>query len=263
MLTNKTFNNYNELEEEVMERAFDADEETPLPEDYILDEINDQSIDYLKKVSKQREILDNKFEKNTQIEFEFNTNVNNLSDFENLYTQLHINNSFILKVKEEFNFTCWSLQDLLNQSMQNKHTKLILNYDQILNKYKLHKDQLPFSIPYDYLVIDLVGCLTNKISIKLISHFNKLFLEFHKSHTDYVKNILVWVYFILTMLKTPLVDDDNSVLYEFNKNILYKYLTHGDVICLQENEDISSCKIIFVILSEIFGQKVLYKKRII
>jgi hypothetical protein len=260
MLSKKSHNKYNELEEEIMERAFDVDEEVPLPEDYILDEINDQSVDYLKKVSKQREALDNKFfEKNSQIEYEFNTNVNNSNEFENLYAKLQITKNIISKVKEEFNSTSWSLFDMANQSNENNHRTLTLNYDQILNKYKLHRDQLPFTFPYDYLLIDLVVCLTNKLCMKLISHFNKLFLEFYKSHKEYIKNILLWVYFILMMLKTPLVDDDNSVLYELNKNILYNDLMHGDVICLQETEDLSSCKIIYIVLSEVFGQKVIYK----
>ena len=99
MLNNKSHTKYNELEEEIMERAFDVDEEVPLPEDYILDEINDQSVDYLKKVFKQREALDNKFfEKNSHIEFEFNTNVNNSNEFENLYAKLQITKNIISKV---------------------------------------------------------------------------------------------------------------------------------------------------------------------
>ena len=68
-----------------MERAFDVDEELPLPEDYILDEINDQSVEYLKKVDQQRQALEHKHShKKNSIEIEYNLNVNNYNQFDNL-----------------------------------------------------------------------------------------------------------------------------------------------------------------------------------
>ncbi len=249
----KSYNSYNEIEEDILERAFDVDEEMPLPEDYILDEINDKAVEYLRRVGKERDTIEQKHSvSKTLIDFEYSLNVNNTNQFESLYEKLGIKKEWIQQVKDEFE----TLQLQIKES--NSHQKNdIMNFDQVLNKYKLHRDQLPFAIPNDFVVSELAPIITNRLCIKIISHFNRMFLEFHTSGKEKIKSIFLWIYLTLAMLKTPLVDDDSSLLYELNKNILNKGLKHDGVICTQESEENISFKIVFIIISEIFGQKVI------
>ena len=59
--------------------------------------------------------------------------------------------------------------------------------------------------------------------------------------------VTLWIYYLLIMLQTPLIDEDNSVLFSLNKNIV----KHPNF------EESIHMKIIHVILSEIFSQKLI------
>jgi hypothetical protein len=241
-----SFNTYNDIEDELVQRAFDIDEDLPLPQDYILDEINDSSVEFLKKVEKERNLLDNKHSYvNKRIELEFSLNVNNNINFQKNYEIFNISNNWIKTIKEEFRF----LAELISTDYPKREKKY--NTKEIISKYKLNSlHEIP--IPSDIIKSDLSEYLNNKVCIGLISHFEKLL---RNCNVEFYYILMLWVYYLTTCLQTPLVDDDNSTLYNLNKNILKKLKLETNA-----NPDfangIISLKIIHVIISEEFGQKV-------
>jgi len=257
MNKNKSFNAYNDIEEEMIERAFDADEDLPMPEDYIMDDINDRSIDYLKSVQKQRSSIESKFyNKNTNIEYEFSLNVDNNYQFDEQYEKLNLSKSFVKSVNDEFLELQIYIQDNFDSSA---NLGIKFSFEEILNKYHLNKDSInQAEIPNDSVLLSLSPVLTNKLCIKLIAHFDKLMFTIKAVNQNKANIILLWIYFILIKLKTPLIDEDNSVLYNLNKHILGS-LQHEGVICTQESDSSTYSKIIFSIISEIFGQKIMRK----
>lgn len=239
-------NTYNDIEDELVQRAFDVDEDLPLPQDYILDEINDRSVEFLKKVEKERNLLHIKHSYvNKTIELEFSLNVNNNISFQKNYEILNISNDWIKVVKEEFRF----LVDLISTEYPKREKKY--SAKEIISKYKLNNIH-EISIPSDIIKSELSQYLNNKINISLLKHFEKLL---HHCTSEFYYNLMLWIYYLTTCLQTPLVDDDNSILYTLNKNILKKLKS-------ETNEDpnftngIVSLKIIHIIISEEFGQKV-------
>jgi hypothetical protein len=168
-----SINSYNEIEDELIQRAFDADEDMPLPEDYILDEINDQSVEFLKRVDQERRSLEiNSTKKENNKEIEYSLNVDNNLKFTENYRVLNITESWMKNVKEEFEY----LQETIQSYQENnKNSKQNLNLQEILNKYKLNNVK-DLHLPSDIILQELTPSLTNKLCIKLISHFKKLLL---------------------------------------------------------------------------------------
>jgi hypothetical protein len=72
-------------EDELLQLAFNINEELSLPEEYQLDELNDQSVNFMKKVRHETELLElkNRFNKSER-EIEYNLNVNNNITFEDI-----------------------------------------------------------------------------------------------------------------------------------------------------------------------------------
>lgn len=227
-----------EIEDDLLQRAFDPDEELPLPEDYMLDEINYKSVQFLKKVEKERE----KIERKKEIDIEYSLNVDNQSKFTENYLKLNISMMWINAIKKEFN----QLKSLLKKKAESLNSHKSMNAGDIINSYKLQKENVKYiEIPNDSIINTLLPQMTNKICFKLISHFEKLFL-LHETSNFYA--ISMWIYFLLVLIKTPIVDEDNSVLYSLNKNIV-RYLKDS-------NEELVHLKIIHVLISEIFYQKI-------
>lgn len=258
-----SINSYNEIEDELIQRAFDVDEDMPLPEDYILDEINDQSVEFLKRVEQERRNLELNYAKNNNKDIEYSLNVDNNSKFTENYKFLKISEGWIKNIKNEFEY----LQETIRSVQENnKDSKQNLNLQEILNKYKLNSFK-DLHLPSDIVLEDLTPSLTNKICIKLITHLKKLLFtnadkQVFTDNTDNSNNSIyhcnLWIYYILASLKTPLVDDDNSVLYSLNKEISKILHCHQN---FNENENIS-LKVNHVIISEIFYQKVVYRSEL-
>lgn len=275
--------NMNELEDELLQRAFDADEDTPIPEDYVLDEIHERSIDFLKAVDKERKLMEMKsgkaFVKNENvkgIDIVYSLNVDNNSKFAENYERLGINRNWINEIIREFKI---QLRNSSKDSQNTNNGVKKMNFDEIINKYKLHKENLMqcggtfsssrMSFPNDQINSELSAIITNKICIRLLLHFEKLFnsVVVNGSSSDEDKTekdsnysyiIMLWIYSLLLMLKTPLVDDDNSALYSLNKNI-YKYLNKYRNTGNSSSVSYTPLKIIHVIISEVFSQKILLR----
>ena len=95
----------NDLEDELLQRAFDVDEELPLPEDYVLDEINSKSVEFLKNVDKERKLLSSNNQNSIIVDYmdiEFSLNVDNTSNFKENYKRLKIPQRWIDGIKIEF-----------------------------------------------------------------------------------------------------------------------------------------------------------------
>lgn len=246
-------NNDSQSDEEMLQVAFDVEEDLNLPENYQLDEINQQSVEFLKFVKNQRKNIEMKNENFKSIDLEFNINVNNNNIFKETYDKFAIDNFWIMAIKREFSNLQKRMAILKKEKERN--TTHYKNVGDLIKEYNLYYENIKyFSIPNDTMIKELCPILSNKLCIKLINHFNKILF---KSTTDEEK-ILTWIYFLLSFLEMPLVDEDNSVLYSLNKAILKHLIENSNdenlsTLC---KESIGK-KIIFVVISEIYGQKVM------
>ncbi len=68
--------------EELLVKVFDPNEDFPLPEDYFLDDLNDASINFLKRTQKEEELLFQ--QKNTILDFEKDNDINNINIISNI-----------------------------------------------------------------------------------------------------------------------------------------------------------------------------------
>jgi hypothetical protein len=242
-----------ESDEEILKVAFDVDEDFNLPEEYELDEINQKSVEFLKYVKMESKNLELKNANSKSIGIEYSLNVNNNLIFQDVYDKLGIDNEWIKEIKKEFS----QLQNEVSKYKKEKNmmnTSFYKNVGDLIKDYNLYYENIKhFSIPDEKILQELGAKLTNKICIKLINHFNKVFSQTSQN----VDKFLMWLYYILAMLETPLVDEDNSVLYSLNKKIV-KNLTEAKEETIT-NEAIGK-RIIFIIISEIFGQKVMINK---
>jgi len=237
-----------ESDDELLPVAFDENEVINLPDEYEIDEINEKSLEFLKKVKVERKNLESKNSNFKAIEMEISLNVNNDIIFQDVYEKLSIDKDWIIEIKKEF----FNLQtDLSRYKMKNhKGSDMFKNVGEIIQTHNLYYENIKkFCIPDENILQELCPKLTNKLCIKLISHFNKVLSQVSENE----EKIFYWLYYILAMLQLPLVDEDNSILYSLNKKLI-KILTDS------KEETISNkyigMRIIFVIISENFGQKV-------
>lgn len=234
--------------DEMLPVAFDENEEINLPEEYEIDEINEKSLEFLKKVKVESKNLELKNSKFKSIEWEFSLNVNNNIIFQDINEKLSIDKEWIIEIKKEF----FHIQtDLLKYKKQNqKNAAMFKNVGDLIQSYNLYYENIKnFCIPDENILQELGPKLTNKICIRLISHFNKVLSQVSENEDK----IFYWLYYILAMLQLPLVDDDNSILYSLNKKLI-KMLTESREATITSKY--IGMRIIFVIISEIFGQKV-------
>jgi len=302
--------------DELLVLAFDPDEEFPLPENYIIDELNEDSINFLRKAKEEESNLQSKILQSDNIkdhkvdkiishdlqiyqteEVIFNINVNNNDVFEKNYIEFNINinwkdiilhefkylNSFFSEAKSNKNIIIENhifdeeqkdYFSFIHLSNLNQLKKQNLTSEDIIKEYKLQIENInnikaPTS---DNMTTFLALKLNNKNIIKLIKHFSKQFTE-----KKNIYNILMWAYMLLSFLQLPLIDDDNSILYALNKNIksfiktcveeetktqnLDDYdkdnMITSDYCILQKKNDLITAKIIYIIISEFFNQKIL------
>ena len=247
----KNQKNSQDSDEEMLQVAFDIEEGLNLPDDYKIDDINQKSVEFLKFVKTQRKNLEIKNEKFKAIDIEYNLNVNNHLIFKDVYDKLNIDNIWVNLVKDEFH----NLQNEIKKYKKEKNTCYYKNVGDLIKEYNLYFENLKyFSVPNENILKNLCPKLSNKLCIKLINHFNKI-LMLNSQSTEI---ILVWIYYLLAMLEMPLVDEDNSILYSVNKNLV-KSLSKAKeepASNLNSKESIGK-RMIFIIISEIFGQKII------
>lgn len=332
---NSFHNKQKNSEEELLVQAFDPEEDFPLPENYIIDELNEESINFLKKAKEEEKFIELK-KKQTQLKAEknlienqsttilsdkenklrnhqivqkeeiiYNINVNNRDIFAKNYTDFNISTEWKNIILHEFNYlnkyfseikankNNYSLETYLTAEEQrdyhsyfhlsnlNKMNKQILSHDDIIKEFKLYRENINFiKAPVsDNMSLFLALKINNKNAIRLIKHFWKNLSEAHN-----VYNILMWIYMLLSFLQMPLVDDDNSILYGLNKSVK-KFIEMSIEIekqnidnmseqsrykndeqqvnglkCNNEhqlNYDLIGAKIIYIILSEFFNQRII------
>jgi hypothetical protein len=237
-----------ESDEEMLQIAFDINEELNLPENYTIDEINQESLNFLRQVRNERKKLEIPHEKFNSIDFEFSLNVNNHLIFEDVYDKLQIDNIWIEIIKQEFN----KLREQMASFGKEKNSFFYKNVGELIKEYNLYAEKLNYAqIPNDEILKTLCPKLSNKLCIKLINHFDKIFSQ----TSPYLDKILIWVYYLMANLEFPLIDEDNSVLYLLNKKLLKFLKDKNEDTKITSNASIAE-RIIFIIISEVFGQKV-------
>jgi hypothetical protein len=247
--TNRKKNDSKDSDEEMLQVAFDINEGLNLPDDYQIDDINKKSVEFLKFVKTQRKNLEIKNENFKQIELEFSLNVNNHLLYQDIYDKLKIDKIWVDIIKDEFN----KLRNQLVKYKKDKNTSYFKNVGEIVKEHKLYLENLKyFSIPNEAILQDLCPKLSNKLCIKLINHFHKILSQTSQN----TEVILVWIFYLLGTLEMPLVDEDNSILYSVNKNLVKSLSENKEEIPNIMTESIGK-KMIFVIISEIFGQKII------
>jgi hypothetical protein len=218
------------MDDELLNIVFDPDEVIELPDEYVLDEVNTESVRFLKAVQKERKEIELKNGKIKEINIEISLNVNNDLKYRDLYEKLDIARDWIELIIEEFS----GLKNKLYDCKKSSTEKKFQHAGDVIAHYKLYPENIKYiTIPDPYF---LSTSMTNKICLKLLSFFSKNYSEDN--------TILIWVYYLLAMIETPLLDEDNSILYNLNKNVFKS---------INKIEE----KLLFVIISEIYGQKII------
>lgn len=221
----------------LLQRVFNINEEMDLPEDYQLDEINEVCMKFLKNSKNERKLIDSS--RNLIKDIEFSSNIDNTKVFHDNYILFEIKEYWIENVKNEY-FSTKNKINFLSNSVK-------LNFNDFVQKYRLQKEKIRgLILPTE----DIINEINSILAVKLINHFHNLL-----KNGERIGIILLWIYSLLMLLDPPLVDDDSASLYSLNKTIVKELKKNIDKY---SNEEIISMKIIFVILSEIFKQKIIH-----
>jgi hypothetical protein len=235
MSSNKSKKSKQQQSEDLLPVAFDIEEKIDLPEGYILDQEYIESINFLKSTKIEEKKFISRV-RNTR-EVEYNLNVNNNQSYLDIYKNLGINNGWVNQIKQEYN----SLTNYINS--HRAELKVKMSVDQITSKFKIFKENPGIMlIPSEEDVVELSKNINNKLCISLIKVLTNIYPAVKNSDQEY--RICLWIYYVLHMILLPLIDEDNSVLYKLVKVIYSKPI------------ETTFAKIIFVLLSEIFSQKI-------
>jgi hypothetical protein len=215
-------------DDDLLPMALDIEENFILPGGYTYDEMHEESIRFLKRAKQEGKIIN---KKKYVKQIEYSIGVNNQNIFKERYTQMGISEKWINQITIEYNKLKKNLDALRNQN------KILLTSNMIAGQYKLHKENKYIQPPDQECINYLSSNITNKLCISLL----KTLTSIYETNSDY--NISLWIYYLLHMLNTPLIDEDNSILYKLNK-IVYKKNT-------------TEAKLIHVIISEIFKQRLI------
>jgi hypothetical protein len=222
--------------DELLQVAFDVDDKIDIPKDYVLDELHEESMLFLKNSKTQSITCLSKIRDTREVEYSLN--VNNNQSYIDIYTGLGISDNWIKQIKTEFN----SLNTYLNN--RKSGNKIKLNIDDITARFRLYKENIKaIQIPIQEDIEQFSKNITNRLCITLLKILIGIYQTIQGSIDDY--NICLWIYYVLVMLQLPLIDDDNSILFKLNKLIYTK------------GPETINAKLLFVILSEIFNQKIL------
>jgi hypothetical protein len=215
-------------DDDLLPVAFDIEENFKLPNNYVYDEMHEESILFLKRVKEEGNI----FKTNKSVkQIEYSIGVDNQNIFKDNYKQMGITDKWIKQILNEYDRLKNSLDALRN------HNKILLTSNIIASQYKLYKENKYIQLPDKECINYLSTNMTNKLGISLL----KILSSIYEANSDY--NTSLWIYYLLHMLNTPLIDEDNSILYKLNKVLIKK----------NTNES----KILHVIISEIFKQRLI------
>ena len=198
--------------------------------------------------------VDTKYDTHIKNFFLQSKTVNSISDYpdkiavsshpDNIKTLTQENNSslgiteqMVEKIREEFSSFQEEIIELAKNLPEKKGNSFVIP--------KKEFNSIP-SPTNEILVSEVLPYRTNRYCMKQIKSINKILQSGNK--IENIEVIYLWLYTYLSLLKTPLVDDDNSILYSINK-YLFK--------SLKENKSDSYKKVIYIIISEIFKQKVM------
>lgn len=253
-------------EDNLLPLAFDVNEKLEIPDGYVLNETEEKLSLAFFEESKKDENKNLNYKKIKEInKIEFSLNVNSQLFIQDIYKNFDIKCNWIYIIKEEFkriklHFSQYknfkhdlSLKDNNEQNLSNQVLLPPRSFQEILEIFNLKTLNL-ILIPSNNDCAYLVSIINNKLCLKLLKHIFSFF-DYNSSNKD---NILKWIYFLLMILEQPLVDIDLAILYAFNKK-LYKFIDinnkNNDSLNLQLENDIKASKMVFVILSEVFNQK--------
>lgn len=209
------------------------------PDDVLIDNEMDEKIKNFFKnnnmniVNTNENILDSESES----EIFINNNYLKFENENNIYEELKINNDFINEVLSEYEI----VKDKILKLNIEKKNELIIS--------KKNYNISPF--PNDYILkTRILGFKSNKKCMKQILTIKNIIFSNNNINNINLTKLYQWIYTFLLLLDTPLIDSDNSILYDLNKKIyLQEKNTNNNNIYL---------KIIFIIISKIFNQKINY-----
>ena len=209
------------------------------PDDVLIDNEMDEKIKNFFKnnnmniVNTNENILDSESES----EIFINNNYLKFENDNNIYEELKINNDFINEVLSEYEI----VKDKILKLNIEKKNELIIS--------KKNYNISPF--PNDYILkTRILGFKSNKKCMKQILTIKNIIFSNNEINNINLTKLYQWIYTFLLLLDTPLIDSDNSILYDLNKKIyLQEKNTNNNNIYL---------KIIFIIISKIFNQKINY-----
>ena len=209
------------------------------PDDVLIDNEMDEKIKNFFKnnnmniVNTNENILDSESES----EIFINNNYLKFENENNIYEELKINNDFINEVLSEYEI----VKDKILKLNIEKKNELIIS--------KKNYNISPF--PNDYILkTRILGFNSNKKCMKQILTIKNIIFSNNNINNINLTKLYQWIYTFLLLLDTPLIDSDNSILYDLNKKIyLQEKNTNNNNIYL---------KIIFIIISKKFNQKINY-----
>ena len=203
------------------------------PEDVLIDNEMDEKIKNFFKNNNNN--LQNTNNNNLDSESESEIFINyNYSNFEN---QNNIYEEFFKYVSEE------------DKIAKDKISKLNIEKKDELMISKKNYNISP--LPNDYILkTRVLGFKSNKKCIKQILTIKNIIFSNNDINNINLTKLYEWLYTFLLLLDTPLVDSDYSILYDLNKKI---YLQQK-----KNNNNNIYFKIIFIIISKIFNQKINY-----
>jgi hypothetical protein len=201
------------------------------PDDVLFDKEMDEKIN---KFFNNNNIEINEEESGSEIFI--NENLTFFEEDNKIYKELEICNRFVKEVLTEY------------QNMKNNLSKIEIDKKSELMITKKNYNIIPF--PSDNILkTQILPYKSNKKLMKQILTIKNILFQNNKEsiNLNFTK-LSEYLYLFLILLNKPLVDTDNSILYDLNKKIYFH-------IKKTKNQNIT-LKIIFIIIMEIFNQKI-------
>lgn len=244
--------------------AFEIDDNTPLPLGYAIDElVTKQAKAYIQSVKEERKRI--KLKKKSKVkDIEYNIFPDNNKQIYTIYSNMNLSLQYIDLVKTEYN----RIKQKITSDFKFSEGKL--SVEALINQYKLTIEKYNLLIIPDDAVLKAIGSsINNKIGMKLLKTIHSLLIyDSKKNESNKHYELLMWLYMLLCFIEMPLVDDDNSTLYSVNKYLFQSIMAKiKDGSNNEENNsnannnnepvEIISMKIVYIIISEIFKQKII------
>jgi len=224
------YDSSSDLDDNLMQKAFNIDEQLQIPEGYQLDPIDQQCMQFLR--SKRTE--ENKTSK-SKIKHKKEKVIPLKNCMDNEFYRIEIEENWRKEVLNEFCFVRSQVEELKNKSKDIKK----LSFEQLVEKFNLDNIMTAPDIR------DL-AFINNNSAISLIEYLHEKINELSLYSSS------LYIYYFLSFLDVPLVDDSCSILYMLNKQLVE--LLRNKTI--SETDQIS-CKILYVIITDFFNQRII------